>query len=63
MDIPMKSVVVFPQKTSLSWNGSSDPEIPVIRRKELIGTVKELSGSAEAVLTDQQIRCVLSSAC
>lgn len=55
VDIPMKSVVVFPQKTSLSWDGSSDPEIPVIRRKELIGTVKELSGSAEAVLTDQQI--------
>ena len=53
--VTMKPVVVFPQKANLSWEGSSDPDIPVIRRKELIRTVRELSENAEAVLADSQI--------
>ncbi|MDD3362699.1 MAG: nuclease-related domain-containing protein [Hespellia sp.] len=54
-EIPVKSIVVFPEKSELTWDGQPDMEVPVIKRKELIATIKADMEKSQTVLKDSQI--------
>lgn len=54
-EIPVKLFVVFPEKSDLIWEGQPDEEVSVIKRKDLIATVKADIEKSQTVLTDSQI--------
>ncbi len=54
-EIPVKSIVVFPEKSELTWEGQPDAEVSVIKRKELIATIKADMEKSQTVLSDSQI--------
>lgn len=54
-DIPMKSIVVFPQSCNLSWSGSNKQNIIVVKRKDVISVIKKNVETSINILSDQQI--------
>jgi hypothetical protein len=54
-EIPVKSMVIFPQKCELVWEKEPADEIPVIHRKELIRWIREDFEKNQGSLTEKQI--------
>lgn len=55
VDIPMKSIVVFPQSCSLNWSGSDKQNITVVKRKDAITAIRKNAEKSSNILSDQQI--------
>lgn len=54
-EIPFKSIVVFPEKADITWDGTPDEDVFVIKRKDLIKTIKDDMEKNQSVLSDNQI--------
>ena len=53
--IPLKTMVVFPDKTEICREGPQDPDTAVINRKEIIQTIKKDMENNRECLWEHQI--------
>ncbi len=54
-ELPLRAIVVFPEKSELIWEGPEDQEIMVVKRKGLIEAVKNDMASGREILSESRI--------
>lgn len=55
IDCPIMNMVIFPEHCKLIWDGKEDEEIPVMKRRQMFGALKEHFEKNPEVLTEGQI--------
>ncbi len=55
IDCPITNIVIFPEHCQLLWDGEIDDKIPILKRKQLFGVIKQYVEKSPVVLTEGQI--------